>query len=83
MEVPRLGLDQSCSHLPTPQPQKCRICRIFDLHHSSQQWQIFNPLSEDKDRTCILMDAGLIGFHWANYGNSSTVILKVKFLIIL
>ena len=34
-------------------PDPSHIC---DLHHSSQQGQILNPLSEAKDRTCILMD---------------------------
>ena len=28
--------------------------RICDLHHSSQQYQILNPLIEARDRTCIL-----------------------------
>ena len=30
--------------------------RVCDLHHSSGQCQILNPLSETRDRTCILMD---------------------------
>ena len=29
------------------------LSRICDLHHSSQQRQIPNPLSEARDRTCI------------------------------
>ena len=29
---------------------------IRDLHHSSHQRQILNPLSEDRDQTPILMD---------------------------
>ena len=32
------------------------LSRIFNLHHRSQQCQIFNPLSEARVRTCILMD---------------------------
>ena len=39
--------------------QSC-ICK---LHHSSQQCRILNPLSEDRDRTCILMGAIQICFH--------------------
>ena len=31
---------------------------IYDLHHSSWQRQILNPLSEVRDGTCVLMDAG-------------------------
>ena len=29
---------------------------IWDLHHSILQHQILNPLSEARDRTCILTD---------------------------
>ena len=29
---------------------------IYNLHHSSQQRQDLNPLSEARDRTCVLMD---------------------------
>ena len=35
----------------------------FDLHHSSWQRWIINPLSEAKDKTYILMDANQIHFH--------------------
>ena len=36
---------------------KLHIC---DLHHSSWQCRILNPLSESRDRTCILVDPSLI-----------------------
>ena len=57
MEVPRLGVESELQ-LPayttaTATPDPSRIC---NLHHSSQQYQILNPLSEAKDRTHILMD---------------------------
>ena len=29
---------------------------VCDIHHSSRQLQILNPLSKARDRTCILMD---------------------------
>ena len=35
---------------------------ICGLHHSSRQRQILNPLSEARDRTCILMDTSQIGY---------------------
>ena len=35
---------------------------VCDLHHSSWQHWILNPLSEDGDRTCLLMDARQIHF---------------------
>ena len=33
------------------------LSHTFDLHHSSQQRRILNPLNETRDRTRILMDA--------------------------
>ena len=41
---------------------------IYDLHHSLWQCQILNTLSEARDWTCILMDAGQIRFCWATMG---------------
>ena len=38
------------------------------LHHSSWQCMIFNPLSEARDQTCVLMDTSLIHFHCATMG---------------
>ena len=35
---------------------------VCDLHHSSQQCQIPNPLIKARARTCILMDASQIHF---------------------
>ena len=37
--------------------------RTCDLHHSSQQLQILNPLSEAGDQTRILMDASWVCYH--------------------
>ena len=61
MEVPRLGVERRLQ-LPaytiataTPDPS-----RIWDLHHSSQQCQMLNPLSEARDQTHILMDASQV-----------------------
>ena len=51
-------------------PDMSRIC---NLHCSSQQCQILNPLSKDRDWTCIFMDISQIHFRWAITGtlNSS------------
>jgi len=35
---------------------------VFDLHHSSRQRRIFNPLSEARDQTCIFVDARQIRY---------------------
>ena len=45
---------------------------VTGLHHSSQQCQILNLLSEARDQTCIVMDASQICFHWATMGTSKT-----------
>ena len=34
----------------------------YDLHHSSRQCRILNPLSKASDRTCVLMDANQIHY---------------------
>ena len=41
---------------------------ISDLHRSSQQGQILNPLSEAKDQTCVLMDTSQVHFCCAAMG---------------
>ena len=41
---------------------------VCDLHHSSQQHQILNPLIEAKDQTCSLMDTSWVFYHWATMG---------------
>ena len=56
-EVPRLGAEwelQLRAHA-TATAMQDPSC-VFELHHSSQQCQILNPLSEGRDRTHILMD---------------------------
>jgi len=42
---------------------------ICNLHHSSWQHWVLNPLSEARDRTCILMDTMQVCYHWAITGN--------------
>ena len=48
---------------------------ICDLHHSSQQRQVADPLSEARGQTCVLMDASQIHFHCAITGIPSLVLL--------
>ena len=58
MEVPRLGVQLELSPpaytRATATQDPSRVC---DLHHSSQQYWILNPLSKARDQTCVLMDA--------------------------
>ena len=63
MEVPRLGVESEL-HLPayttaiaTQDPS-----RVCDLHHSSQQFRISDPLNKARDQTCILIDTSWIRF---------------------
>ena len=51
---------------------------VFDLHHSSHQCWIFNPLSEARDRTHNLMVPSWIHFHWATTGTPQPF-LNVQF----
>ena len=44
------------------------------LHHSSRKHQIFNPLSEARDRTRILMDTSQIHFHCASTGTKESIL---------
>jgi len=61
MEVPRLGV-KSELQLPayTTATATQDLSYVFDLHHSSQQHQILNPLSKARDRTHIFMDTNQV-----------------------
>ena len=47
------GLHHSCSNAD--------LSHVCDLHSSSWQHQILNPLSKAGDQTCILMDPSRVG----------------------
>ena len=59
MEVLELGFKSELKPLvyaiatATAMQDPSHVC---DLHHSSRQRWILNPLSGAKDRTCVLMD---------------------------
>ena len=57
MEAPRLGVERELK-LPacTTAIAITDLSCVCDLHHSSWQCQLLNPLSEARDRTHILMD---------------------------
>ena len=69
MEVPRLGVElelQLPAHArATAMPDPSCVC---NLHHSSRQRWILNPLSEARGRTHHLMVPSQIRFHCATMG---------------
>ena len=69
MEVPRLGVELQL-YLPayTTATATSYPSHACELHHSSPQSGILNPLSEARDGTCVLMDTSLIWFDWAMTG---------------
>ena len=58
MEVPRLGVKLELQ-LPgcTTATATLDLNLTCDLHHTSWQLRILNPLSEPRTQTCILMDS--------------------------
>ena len=61
----RIGVVAYATATATPDPS-----RICDLHHSSQQHWILNPLSEARDPICGLMDTSQIRFCRATAGTT-------------
>jgi len=63
MEVPKLGVESElqllASATATATWDSSHVC---DLHHSSRQLQILNPLSEARDGTCLPLGTSLICF---------------------
>jgi len=76
MEVPRLGVESELQ-LPayTTATAMGELSRICDLHHSSQQHRILNPLSKAKDLTCNLMVPSCIRFRCATAGTPKPPVL--------
>ena len=64
MEVPRLEVKSELQLLAhataTATWDPSRVC---NLHHSSGEYQILNPLSGARDRTLILMDTSQVYYH--------------------
>ena len=75
MEVPRLGV-KSELHLPATATATATATQelnlVVDLHHSSRQRRIVNPLSKARDRTYNLMVPSWIHFRCATTGTPHT-----------
>ena len=63
MEVPRLGVESELQ-LPAYTTATATLDQscICDLHHSSWQRRIFNPQSEARDQTHVLMDTSCVRY---------------------
>ena len=74
VEVPRLGVESELQ-LPanTAATATWDLSRVCDLHHSSQQCRIPNPLREARNWTHFLMDTSWVCHHWATMGTPLTL----------
>ena len=82
MEVSRIGVElelQLPAYTTAAAMQDSSL--VCDLHHSSRQHQILNPLSEARDRTCILMDTNQIRFHCTTMGTPGNASLNVLHIL--
>ena len=72
MEFPRLGgqIGTAAAGLATA-TATWDLSHVCDLHHSSWQHRILNPLSETRDWTCILMDPSQVCYCWVTTGAPS------------
>ena len=69
MEVPRLGAESELQLLAyTTATATSYSSWVCDLHHSSSQHRILNPLSKARDQTGILTDTSKIRFRCATMG---------------
>ena len=63
IEVSRLGVKSELQLLAyatdTARPDLSHVC---DLHHSSWQHRILNPLGRARDQTCILTDTSRVHY---------------------
>ena len=76
-EFPRLGRGGSwirATIASLPHSHRNARSKPRDLHHSSQQHQILNPLNKAREWTRILIDTSLIHFRWAMMGTPYIVL---------
>ena len=77
MEFPRLGVGSELLLLAyATATAKPDLSHIGDLHHSSQQRQMPNTLSEARNRTLVLVDPS----QWATMGTPTLRFLHFSFI---
>ena len=62
MKVPRIGVILELQ-LPAYTTAIPKLSLVWDLHHSSWQHWILDPLMEARDPTCILMGTTWVCYH--------------------
>ena len=66
MEVPRLGVElelQLLAYVTATATATWDLSLVCNLHHSSQQHWILNPLSEARNQICILVATSRIRYY--------------------
>ena len=59
------------------------LSRIYDLHQSSSQCLILNPLSKTRHQTCILMDTSRVHHCWATVGTPYLIVVLICISLII
>ena len=73
MEIPRLRVELELQ-LPAYTTDTAMRDPSCDLHHSSWQHQILNPLSKARDQTCIFMNTSQVRYCWATTGTPKIIL---------
>ena len=82
MEVPRPGIESELQLLATATATATQDpSLVCDLHHSSQQFQILNPLSEARDQTWIFMNISWVHYHLGTTGFPISVNILSMFIL--
>ena len=82
IEVPRLGV-QSELQLPAYATATSYLSRVCNLHLSSQQHQILNPLSEARDRSGNLMVPSRIRFPCTTMAYPAVAVLIREMIVVI
>ena len=72
---PRLGIELDYATATATQDLSC----VCDLHHSSRQCRILNPLGKVRDRTFVLLDTSRVRYCWATTETLSFIVLFLYF----
>ena len=76
MEAPRLGvkweLQLAAYTRATATPDPTHVC---NLHQHAQQCRILSPLSEARDRTCVLMEPSWVRDHELSHNGKAQIFL--------